>query len=78
MRAGQVFTDGDLANILSAVALTAAAAGGHSPRDEAFTRGFAAAVAAVAVAVGVAPADLTTRLQPFDMGRLSDREAVRR
>jgi hypothetical protein len=78
MRAGQVYTDGDLTNILAAVALAAGAAssGDGSPHAAAFRRGYSAALAAVALAVGVSPADLTTRLQPFDVGRLN--EAVRR
>jgi hypothetical protein len=53
MRAGEVYTDGDLENILAAAAL-----------------------AAVAVAVGISPDAIGERLAPFDMGRLN--AAVRR
>jgi hypothetical protein len=80
MRAGQVFTDGDLANILAAVALAAVAAssGNDSPHAAAYRRGFAAALGAVAVAVGVPATALGERLQPFDVGgRLTDRTGVR-
>jgi len=48
----------DLVAILRAIALTAATAGGNSPHDLAFQRGFAAAIAAVATAVHVTPAEL--------------------
>jgi len=53
-----VFPRADLAAILRAIALTAAMAGGNSPHDLAFQRGFAAALAAVATAVHVTPAEL--------------------
>jgi len=48
----------DLVAILRAIALTAATAAGNSPHDLAFQRGFAAALAAVATAVHVTPAEL--------------------
>jgi len=48
----------DLVALLRAIALTAATAGGNSPHDLAFQRGFAAALAAVATAVRVTPAEL--------------------
>jgi len=48
----------DLVAILRAIALTAATAGGNSPHDLAFQRGFAAALAAVATAVHVTPVEL--------------------
>lgn len=80
MRAGEVFTSGDLTNILAAVALAAGAAssGDGSPHRAAYRRGFADAIGAVALAVGVPPGAIGERLAPFDVGRLSDREAVRR
>jgi len=53
-----VFPRADLAAILRAIALTAAAAGGNSPHDLAFQRGFAAAIAAVATAVHIIPVEL--------------------
>jgi hypothetical protein len=72
MRAGQVFTDGDLTNILAAVALAAgAASSGHdSPHATAYRRGFADAIGAVAVAVGIPPGTIGERLAPFEgLGR---------
>jgi hypothetical protein len=80
MRAGQVFTDGDLANILAAVALAAGAAsnGENTPHAAAWRRGYSAAIAAVAVAVGIPATAIGERLQPFDVGgRLTDRTGVR-
>lgn len=72
MRAGQVFTDGDMTNILAAIALTARlSSGADSPHAGAWRQGFAAAIGAVAVAVGVSPAALAEHLAPFDVGRLS-------
>lgn len=63
MRAGQVYTDGDLAQILGAVAVTGALTAGHSPRAVEFNRGFAAALAAVATAVGVPLTVLAAKLR---------------
>jgi hypothetical protein len=80
MLAGQVFTDGDLANILAAVALAAGAAssGNASPHAAAYRRGFAAALGAVALAVGVPATALGERLAACDgLGRLDDREVRR-
>lgn len=78
MRAGEVFTSGDLMNLLAAIARAAGAAssGDGSPHRAAYRKGFADAIAAVALAVGVPATALGERLQPFDVGRLS--EAVRR
>jgi hypothetical protein len=75
MRAGQVYTDGDLANILAAIALAAGAAssGDNSPHRAAYRRGFADAIGALALAVGVAPGAIGERLRGFDgLGRLAD------
>lgn len=63
MRARQVYTDGDLAQILGAVAVTGALAAGHSPRAAEFNRGFAAALAAVATATGVPLTVLAAQLR---------------
>ena len=73
MSAKHLYADGDLAQILSAITLTAAATGGNSPHDAAFRRGFAAAIGAVATAVGVSPAAIGARLAPCDgLVRLAD------
>ncbi len=75
----EVFLREDITALLAAIALTAAATGGNSPHDAAYRRGFAAAIGAVATGLHIAPGAIAARLQPFaELGRLTDREAVRR
>lgn len=63
MAAKHLYSDGDMAQLLRALAFTAAASSGNdSPHAAAYRRGFAAAIAAVAVATGVPPEDMTRDL----------------
>lgn len=50
-----LYTDGDLAQILRALAFTAVASSSLSQQDATYRLGYAAAIAAMATAVGVPP-----------------------
>jgi hypothetical protein len=63
-----VFMRSDVAALLAAIALTAVATGGNSPHDAAYRRGFAAAVAAVATALHIAPEEISGRLDVWQPG----------
>lgn len=67
----EVFVREDLQSILAGIAVTAAASGGHSPDDQQFQRGFAAALVAMAVAVHIDPSELA-RLAGMKIIRLED------
>lgn len=63
----------DLAAILSAIALTAAATGsGQEPQDAAYRRGFAAAIAAIATATHITPTEIGVPMSDH-MARLEAR-----
>jgi len=69
MKQKAVYTDADLAALLAALSLLARQG---NPSGE-YIKGFAAAIAAVAVAVGVPATALGDRLRGFDgSGRLAD------
>lgn len=58
MWASQMYNTGNLAQILRALALSAAASRSGDATDAAFRAGYAVAIAAVATAVGVPAAEL--------------------